>query len=233
MVTGASRGLGLEVARELERRGLEVIATSRGAGAQHALDVRDRASIDALAKDLPAIDVLVNNAGVAMDGFDADVAKETIETNVLGPIHLTEALLPKMRPRGNVVMVSSGMGEVSIFGAKLRARVMDPNFDRDAVVELASEFVASVARGDHQRRGFPSSAYSVSKALLNAYVRALARQVDSVKVNAVCPGWVRTRMGGAGAPRSIEEGARGILWAATLADGPTGGFFRDARPIPW
>ena len=79
--------------------------------------------------------------------------------------------------------------------------------------------------------------YGVSKAALNALTRSVAGDVPrgvDVKVNAVCPGWVRTRMGGAGAPRSVEDAVEGIVWAATLpVDGPSGGLFRDCRPIPW
>ena len=99
---------------------------------------------------------------------------------------------------------------------------------------LVGELEAGVKAGRHEREGWPSSAYRVSKAALNALTRILARQSTRVHVNAVCPGWVKTDMGGTGASRTVEHGARGIVWAATLdAAGPHGGFFRDARPIPW
>ncbi len=97
-------------------------------------------------------------------------------------------------------------------------------------------FVAAVAAGTWREAGWPGSAYAVSKAGLNAFVRILAPELEGrgILVNAVGPGWVRTDMGGPGAPRSIEEGARGIVWAATLPpDGPTGGFYRDGEPVPW
>jgi carbonyl reductase 1 len=98
------------------------------------------------------------------------------------------------------------------------------------------EFVDSVRRGQHRRDGWPGNAYSVSKAGMNALARVMAPALKArgILINAVCPGWVRTDMGGQGAPRSLEEGAAGVVWAATLPpDGPSGGFFRDGRRIDW
>ncbi|HJW31464.1 MAG TPA: SDR family oxidoreductase, partial [Saprospiraceae bacterium] len=90
--------------------------------------------------------------------------------------------------------------------------------------------------GQHRQHGWPSSAYRISKIGLNALTRILAKELAStaIRVNAVCPGWVQTAMGGPSAPRRVEEGARDIVWAALLdKDGPSGGFFRDGRPISW
>jgi NAD(P)-dependent dehydrogenase (short-subunit alcohol dehydrogenase family) len=104
------------------------------------------------------------------------------------------------------------------------------------VLELVESFVDAVARGRYREAGWPGSAYRVSKVALNALTRILSRELAprKIKVNAVCPGWVRTRMGGASATRDVTSGAKSILWAATLpADGPTGGFFRDGRKIAW
>jgi NAD(P)-dependent dehydrogenase (short-subunit alcohol dehydrogenase family) len=99
---------------------------------------------------------------------------------------------------------------------------------------LADEFVAAVESGTHERAGWPSSAYSVSKALLNAATRVLARTLAprKIRVNAVCPGWVRTELGGRSAPRDIPTGARSIV-ATVLEPRATGGFFRDGQPIAW
>ena len=133
-------------------------------------------------------------------------------------------------------MVSSGMGELAGVEAGLRARFTDPALTRDGVAALAREFVADVVAGRHRERGWPSSAYRVSKIALNALVRVWAPELagQGIVINAVCPGWVRTDMGGRGAPRSVEKGAASIVWAATLAGGDvTGGFFRDGRRIDW
>ncbi|HVY47376.1 MAG TPA: SDR family NAD(P)-dependent oxidoreductase, partial [Minicystis sp.] len=231
VVTGGNRGIGLAIATELARAGLGVVLTSRSAadgeaaakaiGAQsHALDVDDPASVARLAADLEAVDVLLNNAGISLHGFDAKVAHQTLETNFFGAVRVTDALLPRMRRGGRVVMVSSGLGDLSNLGPELRARFSDPGLDRAALLDLARSFVRAVERGDHARLGWPSSAYAVSKASLNAFTRVLARELEgdarSILVNAACPGWVRTRMGGAGAPRSPEDGARTPVFLATL-----------------
>jgi carbonyl reductase 1 len=149
---------------------------------------------------------------------------------------VTDVLGPAIRDEGAIVMVSSGMGEVSALSPELRKRFLADDLTRTTLVGLVQEFVRDVALGRHTERGWPSSAYRVSKAGLNALTRVLAKELAPrrIKVNAVCPGWVRTDMGGSSAPRSVEQGAASIVWAGTLGpDGPTGGFFRDGRPIPW
>jgi len=259
LVTGASRGLGLETARQLAAGGSHVIVTSRRAADARAaateisagaagsvealplpLDVTDPATIAAAADHLraagTAIDVLVNNAGIAMDGFNEEVARRTIDTNFFGPLRVTGALLPLIPRGGAAVMVSSGMGELAGVDPGLRARFTDPALTRHALAALAREFVADVAAGRHRERGWPSSAYRVSKVALNALVRVWAPALADagIVINAVCPGWVRTDMGGSGAPRSVEKGAASIVWAATRAGGDlTGGFFRDGHRIDW
>ena len=260
VVTGANRGLGLEIVRQLARRGLRVVLTGRdeeqGAECQrelsragfevafHPLDVTREDSVRKLIADLleahGGIDVLVNNAGVAMHGFDGEVAKRTIETNFFGPLRLTEASLPHMRADGRVVMMSSGMGNRAILGEALRRRFSDPDLTKDAVIRSMREFVEDVIRGRHEERGWPSNAYSVSKVGLNALTVLLAKELERqgnpkrILINAACPGWVRTRMGGPQASRTVEEGARTPVWLAMLPSGaPSGGFFRDQRPVSW
>jgi NAD(P)-dependent dehydrogenase (short-subunit alcohol dehydrogenase family) len=225
LVSGANRGIGLEVAAALAREdGMTVLLGARdpAAGERAAaplrnegldvrpvrLDVTDQASVDALAPvldDLGRLDVLVNNAGVYPGGraseLDPEVADETWRVNALGPWRLARLAIPYMRRRGSgrIVNVSSEAGSLASMSAFMPA-------------------------------------YNVSKAALNALTRVLADELrgTGILVNAVCPGWVATDMGGASAPRSVAEGAASVLWAVRLADdGPSGGFFRDGRPVPW
>jgi NAD(P)-dependent dehydrogenase (short-subunit alcohol dehydrogenase family) len=227
LVTGANRGIGLEVCRQLASRGFVVLLTARDAAKAKAaakklsnagrveplvLDVADSVSIKKAAAEVASrygnLDVLINNAGINYDTWEtaehADIdgtVMETITTNLLGSWRLCQAFLPLLRKSeaGRIVNVSSESGSLANMGA-----------------------------------GPP--AYQVTKAALNALTRTLAGELRSahILVNAVCPGWVATAMGGAGAPRSVQEGAAGIVWAATLPDkGPTGGFFRDGKPLQW
>jgi NAD(P)-dependent dehydrogenase (short-subunit alcohol dehydrogenase family) len=171
-----------------------------------------------------------------MHGFDAQVAERTTAVNFGGALRVTAALVPILRDHGRIVMVSSGMGSLEAFSPTLRKRFLDPELTRDALVALVREFVDDVKEARHEARGWPSSGYRVSKAALNALARIYAKELAprGILVNAVCPGWVRTDMGGASASRSIEVGARSIGWAALIPDdGPTGGFFRDGKPVDW
>jgi carbonyl reductase 1 len=267
LVTGANRGIGFEIVRQLAAKGVDVIGTSREPDAGEAaarklgvrfvtLDVSQRASVDALPEAIGSgldvsvnhaaaaaqvrggIDIVVNNAGIAMQGFDRNVARRTLDVNFFGAMRVTDRLLPMMRPGGRVVMVSSGLGEVGALSPALKARFLDPALTRSALVELMESFVHEVDAGKHAEKGWPSSAYRVSKVGLNALTRVLARELRDdarrILVNAGSPGWVRTAMGGAGAPRSPAEGARTLVWLAMLPEGgPAGGFFEDERAIPW
>lgn len=267
LVTGGNRGLGLEVVRQLAEGGWTVLLGARnlelGERARESLrlpnvsaiavDVTDDRSVAELAAGLRArepIDALVNNAGASFDGFDAEVARRTFEVNYRGPVRVTDALLPRLAAHASIVMVSSGMGELSQVSAELRRHLLSESLQRADLDALAAAFIeraANVRRSSEGLAdGLPDNAYSVSKILLNGFTRVLATELTRLgnerRVNAVCPGWVRTRMGGPAAPRSVERGARSIVWAAELgavarrpgvAAAPNGAFFRDEKAIDW
>jgi NAD(P)-dependent dehydrogenase (short-subunit alcohol dehydrogenase family) len=254
LVTGANRGLGLETAKQLLANGFRVILTSRTEPAgiavargldpdgqdvlYHQLDVADPGSVSAAARDLAGLtshlDVLVNNAGIGHEGSDFESLGHTIAVNYFGPRDVTDALLPFLPPGGRVVMVSSGLGELAYLGRALRPHFESPSLTRSALDGLVASYLADAKSGDRKRAGWPS-AYSVSKVALNALTRVLARDLTPrrISVNSVCPGWVRTDMGGRSAPRSIPVGARSILLGVELPADATGGFYRDGKTIPW
>jgi NAD(P)-dependent dehydrogenase (short-subunit alcohol dehydrogenase family) len=227
LVTGANRGIGREVARQLAERGYEVLLSARdgeqaSAAAEElaqstggvlrpvTLDVSDPQSIATAAERVHAepgrLDVLVNNAGIGSDfgvsGLEPDfeAMQRALETNFYGAYRLTVSLLDLLRASAHprIVNVSSGMGGITEMGGW-------------------------------------SPGYRVSKAALNAMTRILSTELSDagVLVNSACPGFVNTDMGGPmGATKPVEEGAAGIVWLATLPDdGPTGGFFRDGQPV--
>ncbi len=227
IVTGANRGLGLETCRQLSERGYSVILTSRNRtageratemlmsqGAEvtyHPLDVTSPESIQRLhkfvSKNFGAADVLVNNAGIYIDA-DQTVLQVSMEV-----IELT--------------LQTNTLGAQRLCQAFIPAMV-EQNFGRVVNVSSGMGEVGSLSRYN--------TAYRLSKLALNGLTIMLADAVrgKNVLVNAVCPGWVRTDMGGSRAPRSLAAGAESIVWAATLPDGgPNGGFFRDGKPIDW
>ena len=226
VVTGANRGIGLAIARQLAQAGMKVIATSRDAEKGRAagqklagqgeieyetLAVDDEASVRGFAKRVLGkygrVDVLINNAGVLADReFDTltiapDLMREVFNVNTLGSLMMSQALMPGMMERnyGRIVNVSSRAGQVA-----------------------------------EQTGNWP--AYKISKLALNAVtmqLAQLAREKD-VLVNAMCPGWVQTDLGGEEAPRTPDEGADTAVWLAQLPTGSkTGGFFADRQEISW
>ena len=224
LVSGGNRGIGREVARQLAAEGYRVVIGSRDLeqGEQVArelgenvtarqLDVTDEESIvrcvASVADDLGRLDVLVNNAGIAGGGWST---------------HAVDADLDEVRRTL----------ETNLFGAWRTTLAFLPllrGSPHPRVVNVSS------GSGSLAEMGAGTPAYSVSKAALNALTRILSAELrpDRVLVNAVCPGWVATDMGGAGG-RPVAEGAASVTWAVLLDDdGPTGGFFRDGRPVAW
>jgi NAD(P)-dependent dehydrogenase (short-subunit alcohol dehydrogenase family) len=227
VITGANRGLGFETSRQMLAQGFRVVLAGRdvralegalarlGANEQQAttvqLDVTDAPGIAralrAVIQRFGRVDVLVNNAAILLSE----------QTGVLST--------PSQDYRTTF--------ETNVFGVVEVCRVFVPEMARAGYGRVVN---VSSGAGQLSTMSTYAPAYSMSKAALNAFTRILAETYRSrgVLVNAVDPGWVRTDMGGAAAPRSPEEGADGIVWLATLPkDGPTGGFFRDRRPIAW
>lgn len=224
LITGASRGIGREVARTLASEGWQVIAavrdpTSAPPGTQaEVVDMADAESIEALATRLRAqnqlVDALVNNAGIYKGP-----AREIWAVNLLGPLLLTRALEPLLAPNARVVMVTSGLGKLSAQPASLVKRLSNPKLSLADLERLAKE---------------APGGYGASKAALNAMTRLFTEEMKSrgILVNAISPGWVRTEMGGPGAPRSVAKGAASVLWGVRLPPGgPTGGVFEDGKAI--
>jgi NAD(P)-dependent dehydrogenase (short-subunit alcohol dehydrogenase family) len=235
LVTGANKGIGFEIAKKLADRDITVLIGARnqenGLKAQKQLrgtdldvhhvllDVTDAMSIQTavgrIKDEFRRLDILVNNAGIMIDSktgiteLSATIFQNTLETNALGPLLLSQACLPLMKANnyGRIVNMSSTLGSLT-----------------------------DIASPDSVHAQVQAPAYRLSKTLLNGITVLLAAQMrgTNVLVNSACPGWVRTNLGGRQAPLSPEQGADTPVWLATLPDGgPSGGFFRERQPIPW
>jgi len=226
VVTGANRGIGLEICRQLAKKGIKVILTARNEekGKEaveklqkegldivfHQLDVTDEKSVQQAAnyvkENFGKLNILINNAGIGTDydnrGLNANIEKikEILETNTFGPLRVCKAFTP--------IMLESNYGRI---------------------VNISSEM------GALNNMGSGSAGYRISKVALNAVTRILASELEdtNILVNSMAPGWVRTDMGGPGATRSVEEGADTAVWLATTDNLPTGKFFRDREEIKW
>lgn len=225
LVTGANRGIGLEVVRQLAAKQWQVFLSGRSFDSVEravvslsapsvipvVLNVTDQESIDravkTIAQTIDHLDVLVNNAGILDDHDDSvlnlppDRLRRMLETNTIGPLLVTQAFLPLLRhsAAARVINVSSAVGRLTGMGTSVPA-------------------------------------YGISKTALNGVTGkfAAALKNSGIAVNSVDPGWVRTEMGGSEAPRSVEQGADTIVWLATEApQSMTGLFIRDRKPIPW
>lgn len=241
LITGANRGIGLETARQLGKLGILVVIGSRdvekGKKAADALrsegstveslrlDVTNaddhRAAYEYLDRKFGKLDILINNAGIAIETEGGSVipsrtsavspqtVRKTFDANFFAPVALTQTLLPLIRksPAGRIVNLSSILGSLT-----LQATPGSPIYD------------------------FKAFAYDASKTALNAFTVHLAYELRDtpIKVNSAHPGWVKTDMGGPNAPLEIADGGKTSMQLATLpADGPTGGFFHLGEALPW
>jgi NAD(P)-dependent dehydrogenase (short-subunit alcohol dehydrogenase family) len=235
LVTGANRGIGFEIARQLAHKKMTVLMGARheerGMEAQIKLadqgldvhfiplDVTDPTTIEAaigrIKDKFRRLDVLVNNAGIMLDAetriieLSGILFQNTLETNTFGPLLLSQACVPVMKQNryGRIVNMSSTLGSLT-----------------------------DIANPDSAHAEVQSPAYRLSKILLNGITVLLARELrgTNILVNSACPGWVQTEMGGEQAPISPQQGAATPVWLATLPDdGPSGGFFREQQPVPW
>ncbi len=225
LVTGANKGIGFEMVRQLSKQGHTVILSARHElRGKEAMDKLNQEKLNAhfvlvdldddesirkavvyVKEQFGRIDVLINNAAIlqkqdqSLLESDWDTIDQTIQTNALAQLKLVRHILPLLVRGGRILMASSGGGSMT-----------DPV-------------------------GGWSPAYCISKSLLNAITRHLAYELEdkSIAVNAYCPGWVQTDMGGKSAPRKVEQGADTAVWLTTADRIPTGKFFRDRKEIPW
>ena len=234
LITGANKGIGLEIARQLGTQGITVLIGARdekrGSVAAeklqaenidaHAvqLDVTNQQSIDAAAKHIESefgkLDILVNNAGIAIDNappsqLDMEILRRTYETNFFGVFAVTKAMLPLLHKSqaGRIVNISSGLGSLT--------QNSDPNYEYAQIKYLA---------------------YNSSKTALNAMTVQFAHELKDtpIKVNSADPGYVATDINNNNGPRTVQQGASTPVRLATLpADGPTGSFFDDNGVVPW
>jgi NAD(P)-dependent dehydrogenase (short-subunit alcohol dehydrogenase family) len=226
LITGANRGIGLEIGKQLLAKDFTVVFTMRNMAIGrpivndirkeykkawfHQLDVSEEQSIADVVTYFEEVcerlDVLINNAAILHDQNHASVQvslkdmRETMETNLYGPMMVTRAVIPFLKKSDDprVINLSSTMGQLSTMGA-----------------------------------GY--GAYRISKTALNALTVIQSKELarDGIKVNSMCPGWVKTEMGGPNAIRSLEEGAETAVWLATSSNVPSGKFFKDKKEIPW
>ena len=227
LVTGGNRGLGLETAKQLSQKGFTVFLGARNLAAAEkaaqsivgsnkiipikldvSLDIDIQNALKKIAEDFGYLDSLVNNAGVFIDGSNSSILKPNLD-------------------------IIKQTFEVNTLGALKLTAAMVPLLKKST-----NACVVNVSSGMGQLSDMNGgyTGYRLSKTALNAVTKIFADELSetSIKVNSVCPGWVKTDMGGASAERDIPTGAKGIVWAATLdKNGPTGGLFRDGEKLEW
>jgi len=282
-VTGANKGIGLAIVRNLAlqypssplrsgpfliylaarsaERGAEAVKTLNSDPALKAakvlaqdggettikfqtLDISDIGSIhafrDFLKKEHPeGIDIFVNNAGIAMDGFNEIVVKGTLHTNYYGTLIATQDLLPLIRPGGRLVNLCSMAGHLNKYSPALKEAFLSASKTSvSACSALMEKFTADVKAGKEKAEGWPSAAYAVSKAGEIAFTKTIAIEAEKsgkdVLVNACCPGYVNTDMTKGNGVKTVDQGAKTpVMLALGELGGKSGGFWQSERLIEW
>ncbi|XP_037380865.1 carbonyl reductase [NADPH] 3 [Talpa occidentalis] len=269
LVTGANKGIGFAIARALCRQfSGDVVLTARDAARGraavqqlqaeglsprfHPLDIDDPGSVralrDFLRKEYGGLNVLVNNAGIAFkfdDPTPFDIQAEmTLKTNFFATRNILTELLPIIKPHGRVVNISSSQGSRALENCseELQGKFRSETLTEEDLVDLMKKFVEDAKNEVHEREGWPSSAYGVSKLGVTVLSRILARRLDEkrkadrILLNACCPGWVKTDMAGPYGERTVEEGAETPVYLALLppdATEPQGQLVRDKVVQNW
>ena len=264
VVSGGNKGIGLAIVRRLckdfegdvyltarsEERGKEAVAMLQSEGLKakfHQLDITSSESIEALKQEMTqrygGVDVLVNNAGMAYKMASTapfiEQATNTIKTNFTGTLNISRAFIPIMQPHGRIVNVSSSAGHLKKVQKHLQEKFSSPDVTEAELITLMDQFVKDVADGKHKERGWPNTAYGVSKVGMTALTKVHAREAaklesQDVLVNACCPGWVRTDMAGYNASLSPDEGAETpVLLALLPPNSPNGEFWKNKTIVQW